>query len=673
MTKAEAKKRIAKLVKQINKYSYEYHVLDKPSVPDAVWDSLKAELGQLEKRFPELIRVDSPNQRVSGEALDKFEKVKHSSRMLSLQDVFSLEEVEKWEERIKKLLPAKIKLEYFVEVKLDGLAAALIYENGVLVKGATRGDGLVGEDVTNNLKTIRTIPLKLRGKNIPGKLEVRGEVYIKKIDFAKLNKEQEKKGETKFANPRNAAAGSIRQLDPQIAAARKLSFMAWEVVSDLKQKTRQEGYILAEQLGFPVTAQAQVCKNLKAVEDYYRQIEKLRDKIPYQIDGIVIKVNSIDTYKRLGVVGKAPRGAIAYKFPAEKATTVVEDIQLQVGRTGVLTPIAIMRPVQVAGSTVSRATLHNEDEIKRLDVRIGDTVVIQKAGDIIPDVVEVLKNMRTGKEKKFKFPTNFMGSPVKRKEGEAAHYVQDKSLNTVLKRQLYHFVSRKAFDIEGLGPKIIDQLMNEGLIKDAADIFTLTAGDLRSLERFAEKSAENLVKSIDNAREVELAKFIYALGIRHIGEESSVWLAQYLVTSNQKLVASNFIKTIQALKQDELEEIEDIGPKVAASIYNYFRDKNNIDLIERLFKNSVKIKSSKPAPSGQKLKNKIFVLTGHLDSMSRDEAKNNIRQLGGKSSSSVSRNTDYVIAGSDPGSKFDKAKKIGIKIIDESEFLKMLR
>lgn len=674
MTKTEAKKRIDKLVKQINKFSYEYHVLDKPSTSDAVWDSLKMELGKLEEQFPDLIKSDSPNQRVSGKALDKFTKVKHSQRMLSLNDAFNFEELEAWEERIKKLLPSSTILDYYVEVKLDGLAVTLIYEYGLLAKGATRGDGKVGEDVTQNLRTIDAIPLKLRLDKAPEILEVRGEVYIKRKDFEKINRELKEKGESEFANPRNAAAGSIRQLDPQIAAKRMLSFYCYDLISDLGQATHEQAHLKAKEMGVPVAPHAEFCSDLKTVEKFFNKIAKLRNRLPYQIDGIVINVNSIDVFKKLGVVGKAPRGAIAYKFPAEKATTVVEDIQLQVGRTGALTPVAIMKPVQVAGTTVSRATLHNEDEIERLDVRIGDTVVIQKAGDIIPDVVEVLKKLRTGKEKKFSFPKEFMGSPVVRKKGEVAHYVKDKSLSTVLKRQLTHFVSRKAYDIEGLGPKIIDQLFDGGLIKNAADIFILTKGDLEPLERFAEKAAENLVTAIEQAKQIELPRFIYALGIRHVGEETALQLTQDIANlKHKKIDHSNFLKTIQSITQEELEQMDDIGPVVTESIYEYFYDENNIEFVQQLFANGVEIKPYKPVKGANKLKDQTFVLTGHMESLTREQAKEKIRLLGGKVTSSVSKNTDYVVAGAEPGSKFDKAKKLNLEIINEKEFLKIIK
>lgn len=676
MTKQEAKKRIHKLHDTIDDMRYRYHVLDDPTVTDTVYDSLIKELESLEQTYPDLALPNSPTSRVGGQPLEKFVKVNHTQRMLSLGDVFSFEDLQAWEDRIAKLLPKSAKLDYFVEVKLDGLAVALLYDHGMFATGATRGDGRVGEDVTQNLKTIHAIPLKLKG-DFPEHVEVRGEVYIKKKDFERINKEQAKKGEPLFANPRNTAAGSIRQLDPKLAAARPLSFMVWEVVTDLGQKDRIQGYERAKKLGFPTTKYSQYCKNLHEVEAFYKKVDSLRNKIPYQIDGVVVKVNNLELYEQLGVVGKAPRGAIAYKFPAEKATTVIEDIILQVGRTGALTPVALMRPVQVAGSTVSRATLHNEDEIKRLDVRIGDTVVIQKAGDIIPDVVEVIKNLRTGKEKKFTFPKEFLGSKVSRKEGEAAHYVEDKSLFAVQKEQIIHFVSRKAFDIDGLGIKIVEQLMQEGLIKDVSDLFTLTIDDLKPLERFADKSAENLVQALEDAKEISIARFIYALGIRHVGEETALLLASSpLIKGRDRegyVTTNNFIKYFQSLSKEELEEIDDIGPKVAESIYNYFHDEDRIDLIKRLFDNGITIKETqKHTNTETRLEGKTFVLTGTLESLTRDDAKEKIRQAGGKISSSVSKNTDYVVAGEDPGSKLDKAQSLGVTILNEEEFMSLV-
>ncbi|MBU1136866.1 NAD-dependent DNA ligase LigA, partial [Patescibacteria group bacterium] len=537
MTKKEATKRIAQLRKTINFYSYQYHVLDKLNISDAAWDSLKHELKQLEDAYPDLITPDSPTQRVSGQPLDKFVKVGHKEKMLSLEDAFSPEEVAAWQKRIKKLLPRE-KMDYFAELKVDGFAISLVYKNGVLATGSTRGDGKTGEDVTQNLKTIESIPLKLEIRdNFPdqiirkkikallkkGEIEIRGEVYMTKSAFKKVNAEREKENQPLYANPRNTAAGSIRQLDPKIAASRQLNFLAYDLVSNLGQKTHQEKHQIARALGFK-TDEGKYCRHLDDIIAFWKRVEKAREKIPFQIDGLVVQVNSINLFEKLGVVGKAPRGAIAFKFAPSEATTVIEDIVIQVGRTGALTPVAKLRPVKIGGVLVTRATLHNEDEIKRLDVRIGDTVSVQRAGDVIPDVVEVIKKMRTGKEKRFTLPKKcpICGGPVVRPAGEAVHRCVNKKCAVVQKRQISHFASRNAFDIDGLGPKIIAQLMNEGLIVRPSDIFTLQEGNLIPLERFDQKSADNLINAIKDSRQITLARLIYSLGIRHVGEETAI-------------------------------------------------------------------------------------------------------------------------------------------------------
>ncbi|MFH1598482.1 MAG: NAD-dependent DNA ligase LigA [Patescibacteria group bacterium] len=672
MVKKTAQVRIQKLRQEIYRHRYLYHVLDKQEISDAALDSLKNELTKLEEQYPDLITPDSPTQRVGGQPLPKFVKVEHQVFMPSLIDAFIDSDMEAWLERIRKLLPSSEKMDFFAEIKMDGLAVSLIYKNGLMQRGATRGDGKVGEDVTQNLKTIESIPLKLHlekvdqsiGKKVQGLVEVRGEVILPKKSFDKLNKEQEKKGESSFANPRNAAAGSIRQLDSKIPASRNLDFLAYDLITDLGQKTHQQSHQLLKQLGFKIGQYDKFCKDLKEVTQFHKYILKIREKLPYWTDGIVVNVNNISTYKKLGIVGKAPRAVIAYKYPAEQATSVVSAIQVQVGRTGALTPVAHLKPVLVAGSTVSRATLHNEDEIERLDVRIGDTVIIQKAGDIIPDIVKVLPKMRTGKESKWQMPKKcpFCNSAVVRRQGEAAHYCTNKNCFAVAKENLYHFVSKAAFDINHLGPKIIDQLLGNDLIKDAADIFTLTKGDLEPLERFAEKSAANIMESIEAAREISLDRFIYALGIRHVGQETAIDLA------------NNFgsIGKIKATSQQQLEKVPDIGGVVAQSIFRYFQAKKNWNLVNRLLQNGVRIKNvnknQKSTLSGQ-----TFVLTGALHAMTRDEAKEKVRSLGGDISSSVSDHTDFVVGGEDPGSKYGKAQKLGVKILSEEQFLKMVK
>ena len=676
MTKAEAKKRIAKLRKVINHHNYLYHVLDKPEISDAAFDSLKYELYKLEQQYRDLITLDSPTQRVSGKALDKFVKVKHKKRMLSLEDVFYLEEFRAWRERIQKLVPRQ-KLDYFAELKIDGFAITLVYKNGIFVQGATRGDGRIGEDVSQNLKTIASIPLKLEiHQKLPskvierkvkpllakGEIEVRGEVYMTKKAFAKVNQERQKKDLPLYANPRNTAAGSIRQLDPKIAASRQLDFLAYDLVTNIGQQTHQQEHQIARALGFKVD-QGQYCSNSDEVIKFRQKINQNRGKLPYQIDGLVVSVNNNALFKKLGVVGKAPRGAIAFKFPAKEATTIVEDIVVQVGRTGALTPVACLRPVRVGGVLVTRATLHNEDEIKKLDVRIGDTVIVQRAGDVIPDVIKVIKKLRTGKEKKFQMPQRcpVCSSKVIRPKGEVVHRCANKKCGAQQRKRLIHFASRKAFDIEGLGPKIVEQLMDEGLISDPADFFSLKQGDLVPLERFAEKSAANLVEAIDQKKKISLAKFIYALGIRHVGEETAVNLAYYF-------------GSLRELKKTSLEEflrVKDIGEVVAQSVFEWFNNKVNQRFLNKLIKAGLQITKVKTVK--KKLLGLTFILTGELDKFTREQAKEKIRHLGGNISSSVSKETDFVVVGREPGIKYNKAKKIGVKIIDEKEFLRMIK
>lgn len=659
MNKSQAKQRIEKLKKEIDHARYLYHVLDKQEMSDAALDSLKHELALLEQEFPDLVTPDSPTQRVAGQPLDKFVKVTHSKRMLSLVDCFSLEEIQDWEKRIKKIAPND-KFDFYAEVKMDGLAVNLLYENGIFMQGSTRGDGAIGEDVTLNLKTINSIPLKLN-EPFPKKVEVRGEVYMTKKNFELLNKN----GAEKFANPRNAAAGSIRQLDAKVAAKRKLDFMAYDIATDLNIKTHQEVHEFLVRLGFKSNQHNQYCENIAEVQKFYEKIGKLRKNFPYWSDGTVINVNNLKLFDKLGIVGKAPRGAIAYKYPAEQATTIVEDIQVQVGRTGALTPVAHLKPVQVAGSTVSRATLHNEDEIKRLDVRIGDTVIVQKAGDIIPDILQVLKNLRPKNAKNFIFPKKCpaCGSPVIRRPNEAAYYCTNKKCFAQERERLYHFVSKKAFDIEDLGPKIIDQLMEENLVANAADIFHLRKSDLLPLERFAEKSADNLISAINKAKHITLSRFIYALGIRHIGEETAIDLAKHFGS----------LEKIQKAGLEELNNIHEIGDVMAQSIYEFFHDQKNKELIKDLLNSGVHISRDViHHASNTAINNKTFVLTGALTTMTRDDAKDKIRNAGGNISSTVSSKTDYVLAGSEPGSKYAKAKKLGVNIISEKEFLNML-
>lgn len=674
MNKNEAKKRIEQLRKLIDKHRYLYHVLDKPEIPDEVYDSLLEELIALEEKYPEFYSPASPTQRVGGEPLPYFKKVRHRVRQWSFDDVFSFEELKKWDEKVHRLAAkagfSDERIEYCCEVKIDGLKIILTYKDGVFVQGATRGDGVTGEDVTQNLRTIGSIPLALSEKI---DLIAVGEAWLSKKEFERLNKERQKNGEEPFANPRNAAAGSIRQLDPKVAAARNLDSFIYDIDAIAKMampQTQIEELELLVRLGFKVNRDYTLCRTIEEIEDFYQSWISKRDKKQYEIDGIVIKVNSRKIQEALGYTGKAPRWGVAYKFPAEQVTTVVEDIRVQVGRTGVLTPVAHLRPVRVAGSVVSRATLHNEDEIRRLDVRIGDTVVIQKAGDIIPEVVKVLTELRSGKEKIFVMPTQcpVCGSPVEKRiigkggSQSAAHYCTNPNCFGQEKERIVHFVGKKGFNVEGLGERIIEQLINEGLISDAADIFELTEGDLVPLERFGEKSAKNIIGAIEKSKKIPFERFIYSLGILHVGEETALVLARRF----------DSIDALARARKEELERIEGIGEVVAQSIVDWFADKKHQVLLKRLLSHITIIypaRSHHPRP----LEGKVFVLTGTLGTLSRDEAKALIREYGGRVSSSVSKNTDIVVAGKDPGSKYEKAKELGIKTIDEQTFLKMVK
>ncbi|MCD6528415.1 NAD-dependent DNA ligase LigA [bacterium] len=679
MTKKEAKERIEKLKKLISYHRYLYHVLDRQEIsPDAL-DSLKHELFLLEQKYPEFITPDSPTQRVAGKPLEGFKKVEHEVPMLSIEDIFSEEELFQWQDYLKRLVPEH-PLEYFCELKIDGFAISLIYEKGVFVCGSTRGDGKTGEDVTQNLKTIESIPLRLEihkeclkpeikylvekiEKLIKeGKIEIRGEVYMEKKDFEKFNEERKKKGEPTYANPRNLAAGSIRQLDPKLAASRPLKFLAYDIVTDMGQKKHSQEHQILSLLGFK-TDPGKICKNLSEVVDFWREVSKKRETLPFQIDGVVINVNDNALFQKLGVAGKSPRGVRAFKFSPKQATTKILDIRVQVGRTGAITPVAILKPVQVGGVTITRATLHNEDEIKRLGVKIGDTVIVERAGDVIPAVTKVLKELRTGKEKEFHFPRRcpICNTKLVRPPGEAVWRCPNPECQGRRKEFLYHFVSKKGFDIEGLGEKIIDQLIEENLISQAQDIFALKEGDLIPLERFAEKSARNLIEAIEKSKKIPLARFIYALGIRHVGEETAIDLANYFGSLDKLKKAS----------KEELKAIPDIGEIVAESIYNWFQNKRNQKLIHDLIRAGIKILP--PEKVGRKLKGLTFVITGTLESMSRAEAQKKIRLEGGHPANSVSKQTDYLIVGKKPGSKLEKAKKLGIKTISEKEFLKMIK
>lgn len=664
MNKAEAKERILKLRAEINRHRYLYHVLDKIEISDAALDSLKHELVELERQYSELITPDSPSQRVGGKALRTFDKVNHIKPILSIEDAFSFSEIKDWQDRNEKLLgePAR---GYFGELKMDGLAMVLTYENGELIRAATRGNGLVGENVTLNVRTMESVPLKLEKikQKLPNRIDVRGEVVITKDELKRINKGQASMGAAEFANPRNLAAGTIRQLDPKITRQRRMDFYAFEILTDVGVAKHSEVHELLKKLGFKINPHCRELADLTAAEQYLKIWETKRDSLPYQTDGAVIVVNNIAQEKKLGFVGKAERWMLAYKFPAEQATTKVKDIIIQIGRTGVLTPVAVLEPVSVAGTTVARATLHNQDEIDRLDIRIGDTVIIQKAGDIIPDVVEVLTRLRTGKEKKFFIPKKcpICQSEVIKKSTEVAYYCTNANCPSRTREGLYHFASRAAFDIEGLGPKIVDLLVDAGLVQDAADFFTLTAEDLMPLERFAEKSAQNLISSISQRRTISLERFINSLGIRHVGEQTARDLAQ------------NFgsLDNIMQATKEKYETVSNIGGVIADSLVDYFSTKASQQLLDK-FKR-IGLKFEKVITNKGALAGKKFVLTGSLSTMSRDQAKNLIRQQGGVTSDSVSRETDYVVVGDNPGSKYTLAKKLKVNTISEQDFIKLVK
>ncbi len=660
MDKDKAKDRIEKLRKTIEKHRHEYHVLDKQSISDAALDSLKHELYNLEQEHPSLITPDSPTQRVGGAPLDKFVKVTHTHRMLSMEDVFSRDEIEGWFTRIKKLTSKK--LEFLCMPKLDGLAVSLIYENGILVQAATRGNGTIGENVTQNIKTIQSIPLKLESDKLPRLVEVRGEIYLSVKEFEKLNKEQVKLGKSEFANPRNAAAGSIRQLNPKIAASRNLSFIAWQLISDFGHKTSEESWDILKDLGFRPAPDSKLCKTLEEAESHWHALQKKRSKLNYWVDGMVVRVNSNNEFERLGVVGKTPRGLVAWKFPAEEATTIVKKIEWFVGRTGALTPVAQVDPTWIGGTTVQHASLHNIEEIERLDVREGDTVILYKAGDIIPKIKEVIKNLRPNNTHKTNQPSHcpVCGSEVKDKEGEVAIYCTNKRCFVQDREAILH--AARAFGIDGLGPAIIATLLENKIINRPSDLFLLKPADMNGLEGFAEISSNKIVNEIQSKKKITLAKFIVSLGIRNVGEQTAIDI-------------SNILRTLEAVMsstKEDLESIEGVGSVVAESIHEFFKEEHNQDLIQSYLQNGITVEPQKKMSGSSKLNGKTFVLTGSLEIMSRDDAKEKIRALGGSVSGSVSSKTDYVVAGTDPGSKYEKANKLGVKVLNEKAFLAMI-
>ncbi|HRH22684.1 MAG TPA: NAD-dependent DNA ligase LigA [Candidatus Paceibacterota bacterium] len=661
--------RVEKLKKVIDEHRYKYHVLDAPEIADTAYDTLIQELEDIEKKYPEIITPDSPTQRVGAEPLPYFEKVTHTIPQWSFNDAFDEEGIREFDARVKRFIKSEtgkdVSVEYVCELKIDGLKVVLEYEKGLLIRAATRGDGLVGENVTQNVRTIASVPLKLT-REID--VIVEGEVWMSKSSLERVNKERAKEGQELFANPRNAAAGSIRQLDPKITASRRLDNFVYDVAkTSEKVPSQQSGELeYIRGLGFKLNPHFRVCSSVEEVISYWKEWQKKSAKQDYLLDGVVVKVNERSYQDVLGYTGKAPRFGIAFKFPAEQVTTVVTDIVLQVGRTGVITPVAVLRPVLVAGSTVSRATLHNEDEIQRLDVRIGDTVVIQKAGDVIPDIVKVLTELRTGKEKKYVFPKKVVGcggdGSIERIPGQAAYRCVVLDSDTLLKRRLYYFISKGALNIDGLGPKVIDLLMENNLVARFSDIFSLKKGDLEMLPRLGEKSADNIITAIDQARKTTLSRLLTGLSIQHVGEETAIAVAEHFKTLDAVMKAS----------LDEFQHIDGVGDVVAQSLYEWFRNKDNVSEVERL-KKELDIQVPEKKSSNEHISGKTFVLTGTLESMSRDEAEDLIRKFGGKMSGSVSKKTDYVVYGAEAGSKLSKAQELGVKTLNETEFSKFLK
>lgn len=662
--KNKVKKRIEDLREQINHHNYHYYVLDSPEISDAEYDSLLRELEKLEDKYPELITPDSPTRRIGAAPAEAFKPVRHLTKMYSLQDAFSAEELLAYFDRLKRQIPEEA-MDFVCELKVDGSAVSLLYEDGKFVKGATRGDGSVGEDISANLKTFPSIPLILQTK-VP-LLEVRGEAFMTKDRFKKINKEQTKKSLPLFANPRNAAAGTLRQKDPAMTAERKLSALFYAVgeVKGIELKEHWQMLEFLKEAGFRTSAHAIKADDEKAVLDYVAEWQEKRDTLPYEIDGIVVKVNTLKQQSFLGSTAKAPRWAIAYKFPAEQKTTKLLDIGVSVGRTGALTPFAIMEPVRVAGSTISRATLHNEDEIKRKDIRIGDFVIIQKAGDVIPEVVAPIVSKRTGNERFFKMPKKcpVCDTKVVRPLGEAVARCENvKGCRAMIYQGVIHFASRGAMDIEGLGESVAADLLDKGLIEDVSDIYLLNKGDLLQVEHFADKAADNLYKAISESKKRPLSRLLFGLGIRHVG------------TSVAEILAAHFgsMKCLEKASFEEINSIEGIGEKIAHSIVDYFSSNINRNLIKKIEEAGVNMIEERPKVSAT-LSGKTFVFTGVLKRFKRDEAEKVVKEHGGKATSSVSKSTDFVVAGEISGSKYNKAKGLGVKIISEEEFEQMVR
>lgn len=667
--KLQAEQQIARLREQLNHHSVQYYVLDDPEIPDAEYDRLYRELQSLEQQFPDLITPDSPTQRVGDKPLESFAQVRHELPMLSLDNVFSEDELIDFNKRVQQRLEREDEIVYAAEPKLDGLAVSLLYENGLLVRAGTRGDGTTGEDITQNVRTIHAVPLKLSGSDIPSLLEVRGEVFMPRAGFEKLNQRAREQGDKVFVNPRNAAAGSLRQLDPRITAQRPLSMYCYSVgrvEGEMPHDTHSEMLNQLQHWDLPVCAERRTVNGVKGCLDYYQQMAERRAQLPYEIDGIVYKVDSLRLQKELGFVARAPRWAIAHKFPAQEEITRVNEINFQVGRTGALTPVARLEPVFVGGVTVSNATLHNMDEVKRKDVRVGDQVIIRRAGDVIPEVVKVVPGSRQPGAQLIELPAQcpVCGSDVEQLEGEAVARCSGGLFCAAQRKEsIKHFASRKAMDIDGLGDKLVEQLVDAGLIEHVNDLYSLDAEQVASLERMGQKSAENLIAALEKSKHTTLARFIYALGIREVGEATAQALADYFAD----------LKDIRKADEETLQQVEDVGPVVASHIVRFFKQSHNRDVIDALLQAGIHWDEVEVAPPQQQtLQGQTFVLTGTLGEMSRDEAKKALQARGAKVTGSVSKKTSYVVVGDSPGSKAAKAEQLGVEILDEAGLMKLL-
>jgi DNA ligase (NAD+) len=662
---AEVRARVEALRAEIRRHDYLYHVLDRPEITDAEYDRMFRELVDLEARYPELVTPDSPTQRAGAPPAAEFRPVPHALPMLSLQNCFRDEELAEWHDRVRRLLGEE-RVEYVCEPKLDGLSVELVYEDGVFVVGSTRGDGRVGEDVTANLRTIRQLPLRLFPVNgsVPRLLEVRGEVYMEKAAFLRLNEERARRGEPEFANPRNAAAGSLRQLDPTITARRPLKLFCYHVgrVEGIEIRSQAQLLTTFPSLGLPVNPRWKLGRDLPEVRAYYRELLAERDEVPYATDGMVVKVNDFSQRERLGEIARAPRWAIAYKFPAEEALTRVREIVVQVGRTGALTPVAHLDPVEVSGVTVSRATLHNEDEVRRKDVRVGDWVIVRRAGEVIPEIVRALPERRTGEEREFQMPElcPACGGPVVRPAGEATHRCENLSCPARIKEAILHYASRRAADIQGLGEKLVDRLVETGLVARISDLYRLRREDLLAVERMGEKSAQNLLDAIERSKGMSLARLIFALGIRHVGERVAELLAERFPS----------LEALSHATVEELTALRGVGPQIAQSIISFFRNEENQRLIAELA--AVGVDPRAGEPQAGPLSGKVFVFTGTLGGLTRDEAQRLVASRGGRVASTVSRQVDYVVAGENPGSKLDRARELGIPVLTEAEFRRLI-